>query len=106
MTPMSEVTPCYIVTGSLTDEGTVAYLSPQGVWATVLADAEAFSGRAQAEARLAEVKPREAIVTEPYTFEASLSGGQIIPLSAREKLRAEGPSTRIRRPDPSPKAAS
>ena len=49
------------------------------------------------------MKPREADVTEPYTFEASLSDGRVTPLSAREKLRAEGPSTRIRRPDPAPK---
>jgi len=91
--------PCYVVTGNLTEEGCVAYLRADDTWATTIAEAHAFESKEQAEAKLAEVKAAESVVTEPYVFEAERSGDTIKPISAREILRAEGPSTRLRRPE-------
>ena len=91
---------CHIVTGSLTREGEVAYLRADGTWASTLAESHPFKDRAQADARLAEVKVHEDVISEAYVFEAELSGDEIRPISAREILRANGPSTRLRRPDP------
>jgi hypothetical protein len=96
---MPNVPTCYVITGSLTDEGTVAYLRADSTWATTLAEAHAFESEEQAEAKLAEVKVHESVITEPYVFAAERAGDATKPISAREILRAEGPSTRIRRPD-------
>lgn len=92
---------CFVITGSLTEEGSVAYLRADDTWATTLAEAHPFSSEADAEAKLSEVKKAESVITEPYVFEAQGDDGSIRPVSAREILRAEGPSTRLRRPDES-----
>lgn len=96
---MSEGPTCYVVTGSLTEEGSVAYLRADDTWATTLAEAHPFPDESTAEERLAVVKVHEDVITEPYVFAAELVADTIRPVSAREILRAEGPSTRLRRPD-------
>ncbi len=96
---MSNAQSCFIVTGSLTEEGCVAYLRADDSWAKSLTDAHPFDSQDEAEARLATVKAAESVITEPYVFEAQRSGSNFAPTSAREKLRAGGPSTRLRRPD-------
>jgi len=90
---------CFVITGSLTLEGSVAYLDSEGSWAQGLEKAHVFNDSETAEQRLAEVRKAESTITEPYVFPAEMRNGEIRPLSAREKLRAEGPSTRLRRPD-------
>lgn len=97
---MAESRTCYVVTGSLTKEGGVAYLREDETWATTLDEAHPFPDKPQAEAVLARVRQAEDVITEPYVFEAALEDGRIRPLSAREILRSLGPSTRLRRPDP------
>ncbi len=96
---MPNVPSCFVITGSLTEEGTVAYLRADATWAPAIDDAHPFDTKEQAEAKLAAVKVAESVITEPYVFEAERSGDAIKPVSAREILRAEGPSTRLRRPD-------
>ena len=90
---------CFVITGSLTLEGSVAYLDSEGKWSETLDKAATFSDSETAEDRLVEVRKAESIITEPYIFPAEMTGGQLTPISAREKLRAVGPSTRLRRPD-------
>lgn len=97
MTAQSDT--CFVITGSLTREGSVAYLAEDGSWADGLAAAATFADEESADARLAEVRKAESVVTEPYTFAARRTGDGIEPTSAREQLRAAGPSTRLRRPD-------
>jgi hypothetical protein len=40
------------------------------------------------------------MISDPYVIEVRAEGGAIDPLSARERIRASGPTVRIRRPDP------
>ncbi len=89
----------HVVTGNLTREGTLVYLGQWGDWETALERARAFASRAEAEAELARVRADESHITEPYVFEALHQDGRLRPISAREILRAAGPSTRLRRPD-------
>jgi hypothetical protein len=50
---------------------------------------------------LAQAEKQQRIVCDPYVFDVRVEpGGTIDPLSARERIRAFGPSTRVRRPDP------
>lgn len=94
-------TTCFVITGSLTEEGCVAYLKSDDTWATTIVEAHPFETEADAEAKLGAVKAAESVITEPYVFPAELDGSTIRPVSAREILRAKGPSTRLRRPDES-----
>ena len=77
----------------------MAYLDAEGAWVKSIADANVFETSDAAEQRLAEVRKAESTITEPYVFPAKMTGGQLTPVSTREKLRAVGPSTRLRRPD-------
>ena len=77
----------------------MAYLDAEGAWVKSIADANVFEASDAAEQRLAEVRKAESTITEPYVFPAKMTGGQLTPVSTREKLRAVGPSTRLRRPD-------
>ena len=95
----TQVTPCYVITGSLTEEGSVAYLGRDGSWVRTLAQAHPFETKEEAEGRLAEVKVHQEVITEPYVFVADRGTNGPVPRSAREILRSRGPSTRLRRPD-------
>ena len=77
----------------------MAYLDAEGAWVKSIADANVFETSDAAEQRLAEGRKAESTITEPYVFPAKMTGGQLTPVSTREKLRAVGPSTRLRRPD-------
>ncbi len=89
----------HVVTGNLTREGGIVYLGQRGRWESALERARAFASRDEADAELARVRVDESLITEPYVFEARHQDGRLRPLSAREILRAAGPSTRLRRPD-------
>ena len=96
---MSDTHSCYVVTGNDTQSGSVVYLRADETWSTTLGEAHPFATEAEAEERMARVRVHEEIVTEPYVFEAELGANGIRPVSARELLRSQGPSTRLRRPD-------
>ena len=96
---MAEHPSRWVITGSRTDDGCVVYLCADGSWATTLEEAHPFGTKDEAEGRLAEVRPQESIVTEPYVFDVDTSNDQLQPRSAREQIRVAGPSTRLRRPD-------
>lgn len=89
----------YVVTAGFTDDGAVAYLRADGAWSGNLTEAATWASEADAEARIADVKKQERIVCDPYAFGVKLEGGVIDPMSAREAIRAKGPTTPIRRPD-------
>ena len=96
---MSNRTNCHVVTGNLTSDGSVVYLDANRAWVPTLSQARAFDEKDSAEAELSSVAAQESIITDPYIFPAVHSGNGVEPASAREILRAKGPSTRIRRPD-------
>jgi hypothetical protein len=59
-----------------------------------------FADEASAKAVLpAIVAGEQRAITDPYVIEVSVKDGAIHPLSARERIRATGPTIRIRRPD-------
>lgn len=96
---MSDQQTCYVITGNLTEEGSVAYLRADETWAPTLVEANAFESKDEAEAVLQRASAAESVVTEPYLFDADMTDAGIVPRSARERIRSEGPTTRLRRPD-------
>lgn len=90
----------WVLSAALTDTGAPVYLDPHGAWTRKLTDAQALdSEQAVAELVARAEQKEQRTVCDPYSFEAVLVDGVPTPLSARERIRRDGPSTRVRRPD-------
>lgn len=89
-----------IVTANYTVDGAVAWRRADGTWTRQLAEAglldAAAATAAAATAKLAEQRE----ISDPYVIEVHADGATIDPLTARERIRANGPTIQLRRPDP------
>jgi hypothetical protein len=90
----------YVISAQLLETGASAYLTAAGVWSTNLQDALPVVTDEERDVLLAQAGKQERIVCDPYFFDVRVDRNAIDPLSARERIRAFGPSTRVRRPDP------
>jgi hypothetical protein len=90
----------WIVTGNFTEDGGVAYRRADGTWSRRIAEAGLLddepTGKAIASKSLAN-EQRE--ISDPYCIEVHASDGTIDPLTTRQRIRASGPTIRLRRPD-------
>jgi hypothetical protein len=90
----------WVVTGNFTADGAVAWRRADGTWSRQIADAgllsDEESGKVFAASALAN-EQRE--ICEPYVIAVHASGGAIDPLTARQRIRANGPTVPLRRPD-------
>jgi Protein of unknown function (DUF2849) len=90
----------FVVTASITDSGSPTYLKADGVWSPRLAEARCLESEAEAAGLVEEANVhQQRLVSDPYAFPVLIEDGAIDPLSAREHIRANGPSVRVRRPD-------
>lgn len=92
----------WVISASFTEDGAPAYLTARRTWSRSLAEAEAFASADDKDSALAwaSAHEQERIVCDPYAFPVRLEEEVIDPISARENIRAQGPTTRLRRPDP------
>lgn len=89
-----------VVTASLTDDGAPAYLRANGTWSPVLVEAAVIENKQQLEELLHSAVVQERQVCDPYGMPVARVDGTVAPTTTRERIRAEGPTTRLRRPDP------
>lgn len=93
-----------VLTGNLTEDGSVAYMRRDRrrdrTWVTVLSEAEIIESTALLAERLNEAREQEQWICDPYAMSVRETGNEIEPCSTREQIRSQGPTTRIRRPDP------
>jgi uncharacterized protein DUF2849 len=89
----------FVISASFLGSGAPAYLAADGAWSRELQSAVLIDGEAERDERLARALQQERVVCDPYFFDVRLEGSVIDPLSARERIRAHGPTTRLRRPD-------
>ncbi len=77
-------------------DGEAVYRGTQG-WVENLADARAFAKPEDAAAELAAAETDVAarLVVGPYLFEVETRDGRVEALSAREIIRAQGPTVRL-----------
>ena len=95
----------WVVTGKFTDDANNVWRRADGTWTRQLAEAGLYTEEAAAKAQVAEsVAKEQRLITDPYVIEVYAANGAIDPLTARERIRATGPTVRVRRPDPAPKA--
>lgn len=89
----------FVISGSFTDSGAPAYLAVDGAWVRELERARLIASEMERDTLLEQALRQERLVCDPYYFDVRLEGTAIDPLSTRERIRAGGPTIRIRRPD-------
>lgn len=94
----------YLITANRTDDGSVVYLLEDGKWTASLNEAALWPSEEAATPALGPAKAEEGVVCDPYLAPANREGDQVVLRSARERIRANGPTTRLRRPDVQPGA--
>jgi hypothetical protein len=89
----------FVISANFTDSGAPAYLGAEGSWVRELQSAMAIASETERDELLNRALLQEQVVCDPYFFDVRLEGSVIDPISTRERIRAEGPTVRIRRPD-------
>jgi hypothetical protein len=89
----------FVISAQFLGTGAPAYLTAGGAWSGELQSAAPVLTDAERDHLLEQAARQERVVCDPYFFEVRVRSQTIDPLSARERIRARGPSTRIRRPD-------
>ena len=90
----------WIVTGNFTADGSVAYLRGDGEFGRASSEAKVFATKEEAETARQATLGAERVVSDPYLTEVTVGPQGLDTLSARERIREQGPSIRVRRPDP------
>ena len=88
-----------MVTANLLGSGAPAYRKKDGSWSTSLQDAHPVETAAERDQMVADAMREEAVVADAYFFAVRLEGTTIDPLTAREEIRAKGPTVPYRRSD-------
>jgi hypothetical protein len=90
----------WVVTAKFTDDGSNAWRRADGTWSPRLDEAGLVTDEATAKTQVAStVANEQRHISDPYVIEVYAEAGTINPLSARERIRANGPTVPIRRPD-------
>jgi hypothetical protein len=90
----------WIVTANYTSDGAVAYLRADSGFSRKLAEAQTFETKDAAEAARIQAAAAEREVSDPYLTEVGIAPQGLDALTARERIREQGPTVRLRRPDP------
>jgi hypothetical protein len=89
----------FVVTANILGSGAPAYRRRDGSWSTNLQDAHPVETEAERDQMVADAMREEATVADPYFFSVRLEGTTIDPLTAREEIRAKGPTVPYGRHD-------
>ena len=92
----------WVVTGKLIDDASNVWRCADGTWSHDLQKAGVVSDEATAKSQAASANANEQRqISDPYVIEVHVTGGAaggtIDPLSARERIRATGPTVHTRR---------
>jgi hypothetical protein len=90
----------WIVTANFTADGAVAYFKSDQSFGRQLEEAAIFETKEQAEAARQIAAGAERLVSDPYLTEVAPGSQGLDALTARERIRSQGPTVRVRRPDP------
>jgi hypothetical protein len=83
-----------VITANSLLEGDVVFWAGGG-WVEALADAERFDDASTLEATLQKAKRQVTTVIDAYAIDIVMEGGQPVPASYRERIRALGPTTHL-----------
>ena len=90
----------WVVTGKFTEDGANAWRRRDGSWSRQIAEAGLLDDEASGKAHVAHtVANEQREISDPYVIEVYADGETIDALTARERIRANGPTVPLRRPD-------
>src|SRR5688572_20719748 len=89
----------FVISAGLTTTGAPTYLRADGSWTPDLQQALTIESPEERDRLLALALQQERHVADPYAFAVDVVDGKIDPLTAREYIRAQGPTVPYRRPD-------
>jgi sulfite reductase (NADPH) hemoprotein beta-component len=81
-----------VITANSLLQGDVVFWAG-GDWVEALADAQRFDEASALDAALQTAKRQTTTVVDAYVIDIVIEGGQPVPTSYRERIRALGPST-------------
>lgn len=88
----------WVVTGKFTDDAANVWRRADGTWSRDLQEAGIVADEATAKSLAASALANEQRqITDPYVIEVHAEAGTIDPLTARERIRATGPTVHTRR---------
>ncbi len=89
----------WVVTGKFTDDASNVWRRADGTWTRDLQEAGVVTDEKTAKAHAASALANEQRqITDPYVIEVhAADDGKIDPLTARERIRATGPTVHTRR---------
>jgi hypothetical protein len=88
----------WVVTGKLTDDASNVWRRADGTWTRDLQEAGVVADEPTAKSLAASALANEQRqITDPYVIEVYAADGKIDPLTARERIRATGPTVHTRR---------
>jgi len=89
----------FVMTANFLASGAPAYRRKDGNWSIDLQEAHPAATDSERDAMLAETMQEQGTIADAYAFPVRLEGQLIDPLTAREEIRAKGPSVAYRRPE-------
>ena len=88
----------WVVTGKFTEDAANVWRRADGTWSRDLQQAGVLGDEATAKSIAAAASANEQRkITDPYVIEVFSEAGTIDPLTARERIRATGPTVHTRR---------
>ncbi len=87
----------WTVTANRLSDGGVVYLRSDRVWSHALSDAWTGEMLEEAEVQIEWARGRENEVCDPYALRVDREGARLVPRTARERIRAEGPGPTLER---------
>ncbi|MEN9580722.1 MAG: hypothetical protein RJA70_3731 [Pseudomonadota bacterium] len=89
----------FVVSAGDTLTGAPMYMKLDGTWTSKLSEATPIDDEAQRDALISLARGQERLICDPHAFNVTVDNGSPVPISVREKVRALGPTTPLRRPD-------
>jgi hypothetical protein len=90
----------WVVTANFTADAAVGYMRTDKTFSLKVAEAAVFDTKDAADGFRKLALRYERIVSDPYLIEVSPTPQGLDLLTARERIRSQGPTVRVRRPDP------
>lgn len=86
----------WIITGSSTDDGAPIYLQANGNWSRTFANGFVVDTMDERDEMCTAARQQQRVVCDPYAIEVRRdAGGQPVPTSLKQKIRAEGPTVSL-----------
>ena len=89
----------FVITANATDDGRSLWMRADRSWTPAFTEAYATADETERDAMIALAKTQQRHVCDPYAAKVELHVHGPVATTARERIRAEGPTTPLRRPD-------